>query len=477
MKYLDPKQLIFIKELIDSKKNKIEMTSRRWFRDRIDTPVPIFDIPFNLKELIEMNLLKVSKCIFFGNTYFGNDKFFKEYFELIGKNKILDAEILSQDNFFDSYLLNKAINGKLSIDELLIFIEKNNLMSENPTQLIDLLQNLEFTIEFKREKLIQWLEKYINKFKKDKLKPVKKLDIKTLIRYREQKKIYIENLKLIIEKRPPNKLVIDSCTMCTDAVSNFLNLDEHRNYNFVELTYSLEKEKIIQITECFNLSPNIEFLIKVNEKKLNAVYSKTIQNHKKVKNDVMPKKRKIISNDSKKVIVPKKQNFFILPNNTKWSDVCIKWLNGHDVKITLKNNKNFNEIKNYKELGFYDKSAKAPDMQWKMLINAANYNNEMSWADLGGSDISKEYKNIDAFQKRVSKLRKTLINTFDIEKNPIEAFSKEKKYRININLIPENNHSDKPKKNYMDLASSEAEKHKWEELEKSEYINNINKKQ
>ncbi len=165
------------------------------------------------------------------------------------------------------------------------------------------------------------------------------------------------------------------------------------------------------------------------------------------------------------------------PTETKWSDVNIKWINGNDVEITLNNSKEFREIKDFKELGFYDEKRKCPNILWKILSNAAAYGGKMSWDNLGGTSESDRHKKIDAFQKQISLLRNKLREIFGSlkgEKNaPFIPYSKDKEYVITINLFSEKNNRSQKKESWKDLMS-EAELNNYERIEKVDFIKNPN---
>ncbi len=178
--------------------------------------------------------------------------------------------------------------------------------------------------------------------------------------------------------------------------------------------------------------------------------------------------------DIKDELKEKRKNSIIkVPIDTKWSDINIKWINGNDVEITLKNDRSFKKVLDFKELGFYDKKRKKPNMNWEILTTLAKYDGQMSWDALGGSSEKEKYKRINAFQKRISDLSKILKNIFLINDSPFNTFSGDKKYYIKINLEPEGS-KDKIKKNSWKDLMSDDEIDKYEEISKKNFIKNPN---
>jgi len=155
-----------------------------------------------------------------------------------------------------------------------------------------------------------------------------------------------------------------------------------------------------------------------------------------------------------------------MPDSTKWDNICIKWLNGNDVRITLDNEKKFNEIKDYKELGFYDYKRKCPNMLWKILLTAANYDGIMRWNNIEGVTNPKKLKNVDAFQKRISLLRKQLKSIFGLQDDPFVTYSEDKKYVIKMKLVSEKNKACKKKDEIWEDLMSKDEINRYKETEK-----------
>ena len=119
-----------------------------------------------------------------------------------------------------------------------------------------------------------------------------------------------------------------------------------------------------------------------------------------------------------------------LPKETKWEHIVIKFKNGHDVLITLKNSEDFQYKANYKEMGFQDNKRLIPNVQWKLLELLSKHNGELSW------------KNQDALlvmKKRKQLLSEQLQDYFQLKEDPFEVYRREKAYRLKLILLPEKN--------------------------------------
>lgn len=162
-----------------------------------------------------------------------------------------------------------------------------------------------------------------------------------------------------------------------------------------------------------------------------------------------------------------------LPLKTKWSDLNIKFINGNDIEITLRNDDKFKKILDYKELGFYDNKRKGPNLNWRIFTSLANYDGKMSWGDLGGVSETERLKKIDNFQKRKSEIVKTLRGAFDIDGDPFETFSDSKEYIIKITLVPENSNAKTNSNNWKNLMSDDELK-KYDDISKKQFIKDPN---
>lgn len=162
-----------------------------------------------------------------------------------------------------------------------------------------------------------------------------------------------------------------------------------------------------------------------------------------------------------------------LPLGTSWHNIKIRWINGNDIEITLNNDINFKHVWDYKELGFYNERSKGPNISWQILTTAANFGGKFSWANLGGVTQIDQIKKVDAFQKRVSEIRKQLKIIFGIGEDPFETYGDEKIYRIKLILIPENASADPASDDWRDLMLKE-ELDKYDEISRKHLVKHPN---
>ncbi|MGB7061154.1 MAG: hypothetical protein WBF13_02225 [Candidatus Zixiibacteriota bacterium] len=114
-----------------------------------------------------------------------------------------------------------------------------------------------------------------------------------------------------------------------------------------------------------------------------------------------------------------------LPPGTKWEDINIKFLDGHNVKISVGD---LNLKTDYKEMGFEDKRRQLPNNQWKFLEVLATSRCQVAWGESAASWSLKKSKQL---------LSKTLKEYFQIQEDPFHPYKQEKAYKIRIRLIPE----------------------------------------
>ncbi len=122
----------------------------------------------------------------------------------------------------------------------------------------------------------------------------------------------------------------------------------------------------------------------------------------------------------------------ILPAGTDWEHIVIRFLNGHDVRITLRNDSKFKLDTTYNEMGFRDNRQQRPNKQWKLLVGLSTNNGSISWDSVQSLSTQEILK----FKKRKQLLSEALQAKFQIEDDPFYNYRKEKAYRIKINLIP-----------------------------------------
>jgi len=120
-----------------------------------------------------------------------------------------------------------------------------------------------------------------------------------------------------------------------------------------------------------------------------------------------------------------KESGIKLPPNTKWEDITLKFLDGHNALIKAKGLK---ARVDYKEMGFEDKKTRLPNRQWKLLYFLAESRGELTWKDSEANQLIKKKKQL---------LAQALKAYFQIDEDPFLPYKQEKAYKIKIRLIPE----------------------------------------
>ena len=125
----------------------------------------------------------------------------------------------------------------------------------------------------------------------------------------------------------------------------------------------------------------------------------------------------------------KKSSQSELPNDLKWPEITIRFLNGHEAIIKARE---LSKHTDYEEMGFKDQKRNLPNKQWELLELLAEKEGELSW---GNTNLSLE--NMSKFKKQKQILSDSLKTYFKIEEDPFYDYKKEKAYKIKINLMPE----------------------------------------
>jgi len=111
----------------------------------------------------------------------------------------------------------------------------------------------------------------------------------------------------------------------------------------------------------------------------------------------------------------------------KWDEILIKFIDGHNVKIKIRD-----EVynKDYKEMGFDDSKTKKPDKQWALLKILSKNRGSISWGD---SEATKKIK------KTKQLLSDGLKNYFEKSDDPFRKYKKGSGfgYEIKIELLPD----------------------------------------
>ncbi len=148
-----------------------------------------------------------------------------------------------------------------------------------------------------------------------------------------------------------------------------------------------------------------------------------------------------------------------IPPDTKWEDITIKFVDGHNVNIQYKDTLFRSD---YKEMGFEDKKDRnrKPNQQWQFLIELSENNGEKSWdapnekntnfkkakQSFGDNPYKDHTKNPnrgfsiikapDKYKKKKQQLAQTLKAFFKINEAPFWPYRQVKAYKIKLKLIP-----------------------------------------
>lgn len=143
-----------------------------------------------------------------------------------------------------------------------------------------------------------------------------------------------------------------------------------------------------------------------------------------------------------------------LPADTKWEDITIRFIDGHNVDIKCKN-KSYRS--GYREMGFEDSKSRKPNKQWEMLQRLAENHGEISWERVAAGkssnfrraeqDFGHEFdedetqnkgfsiiKAPDKLKKTKQLLAQTLKAFFKIDEDPFFPYGEVKAYKIRLKL-------------------------------------------
>ena len=156
--------------------------------------------------------------------------------------------------------------------------------------------------------------------------------------------------------------------------------------------------------------------------------------------------------------IGEKDSKLIMPSNSKWEDITIKLIDGHNVDIKVKDKIIRSD---YKQMGFEDKKSRKPNQQWSMLQLLASKGGSLSWQESPSSkninvrEIEQNFshesdedsddsqnkgysilKAPDKVKKIKQLLSKSLKAFFKINEDPFLPYKQAKAYIIRIKLIP-----------------------------------------
>jgi hypothetical protein len=117
-----------------------------------------------------------------------------------------------------------------------------------------------------------------------------------------------------------------------------------------------------------------------------------------------------------------------LPPDTKWEDITIRFLTGHDVRIEVAGR--VIAETDYKRMGFENRHSRmhVPNVQWELLQTLAQNNRQIAPGDMADDPRVKKRKQL---------LAKGLKEYFPIDGDPFYPYRKVGAYKIRINLIPD----------------------------------------
>jgi len=132
---------------------------------------------------------------------------------------------------------------------------------------------------------------------------------------------------------------------------------------------------------------------------------------------------------------------FKLPPNTKWEHIIIRFID-HDTVIVEAPNTLRERVKFY-QMGFENKRNNKPDMQWELLYDLAQSHGKIGWtmsthSKKGPAKVPNP-KATSKGKKKISRLRKALIDYFGINDDPFYNYKKYKGYKTKFTLLPEKN--------------------------------------
>jgi hypothetical protein len=124
----------------------------------------------------------------------------------------------------------------------------------------------------------------------------------------------------------------------------------------------------------------------------------------------------------------------ILPAGTDWEHITIKFLNGNDVRIKLRNDSTFSIDTTYNEMGFRDSKRKLPNKQWTTLVAFAENGGSIFWESKSINDP----KIVGKLKAQKGILSKRLKAYFSLTEDPFFKYNTKDGYKLKMKLIPEN---------------------------------------
>jgi hypothetical protein len=123
-----------------------------------------------------------------------------------------------------------------------------------------------------------------------------------------------------------------------------------------------------------------------------------------------------------------------LPDGTRWEHIMLKFLNGNDVRITLRNDLEFSHQASYNEMGFRNDKNRKPNFQWELLETLAKHEVYMDWESVQRLNDRKLINNI---KKRKQLLSDTLKAYFQLNDDPFFDCNEVHGYQLKMTVLPE----------------------------------------
>ncbi|MFA6397504.1 MAG: hypothetical protein WDK96_01490 [Candidatus Paceibacterota bacterium] len=214
-----------------------------------------------------------------------------------------------------------------------------------------------------------------------------------------------------------NTIQTDVCTLVMPVIADkgFLRKYDMTKY---QPHYEYNGDSFVQDGSVFFTDFTDDFLIAYMEDRLGIKTGPGINANQK---------SKVILQKTKK----KRLQLPDLPNDLKWEEITIRFLNGGEVQITAKG---LVYQVSHELMGFQDEKTKKPNFQWNLLKLLSLKGGYLNWSNNRELDI----KTRDRVKKQKQGLSERLKVYFhSVEGDPFFNYRTEDGYKIRIQLIPE----------------------------------------
>jgi hypothetical protein len=197
--------------------------------------------------------------------------------------------------------------------------------------------------------------------------------------------------------------------------------------------------------------------ITINREKFNSFFKITRSNYKQRPKEKLTRVEPPSPKEPPSPQTKSSKPALNLPSDTKWEDITIKFVDGHNINIKCKDKISHSD---YKEMGFEDSKSRRPNKQWALLQQLAENHGEISWErsatgknpsinkttqyfgyefdDESNAPQNKGFliiKAPDKLKKTKQLLAQALKAYFKIDEDPFFPYDKVKAYKIKIRLI------------------------------------------